>query len=745
MSENHIVSTTNHDYFNSLYNTFIDIINNLRIPDKEKEQLVGMISGIDKGDYEKLKKRLVGLCHNKKLPITIEQIDKIFEDKLKEKDIEDIKEKIEDDQPTVKQEITVLGTKYKLEPVGPKGGMQPVSYTVEKKLLIEICGYEVKFYYKEKQINQFNYRGKVENKHITQLTTVLKDIGAFDKPADARRWITNEGLFNKLLLMREALDIKKKERIKRDFSHLSNAAAIITRYTDYLDLANKFYDYQPFFFDKSNMWWLWDFDNTSWKMIDHIDLMNEIDDALKQPFTVKASEKSEIIESLKRVGRKRGPEDMPKTWIQFKDKMFDIKTGSVINATPDYFCCNPIQWSIGDTDKTPTMDKLFEEWVGKKYVPTLYEIIAYCCLVDYPIHLIFCFIGGGRNGKSKFQELLRNFIGIENTCSSELDTLLESKFESAKLYKKLVCSLGETNFGVMNKTSLLKKLAGQDLIGYEFKNKKPFDDFNYAKILINSNSLPSTEDTSEGFWRRWMIIEFPNQFEEGTDILSTIPEIEYNNLAKKITNMIKRLLNNGKFTNQGTIEDRKQKYIMASNPLPLFLEHACYRDEKGWVMHSKLYSAYNSFLNKSKRRVVNRKEFNQVLIQEGLEQRRTSHSIDGTIESGYFIEGLCLKSNWENEIMQIMQIMHGFTVSSPRKETNSEVEHNLHNLHNSKPQDVVVKEEKLESYTTSCDVYTTEQYKIHLPCSKCGLKSSDGWDTRDQQNKLVCDACADKL
>jgi len=31
-----------------------------------------------------------------------------------------------------------------------------------------------------------------------------------------------------------------------------------------------------------------------------------------------------------------------------------------------------------------------------------------------------------------------------------------------------------------------------------------------------------------------MIIDFPNNFPEGVDILSTIPEIEYNNLVRKL-------------------------------------------------------------------------------------------------------------------------------------------------------------------------------------------------------------------
>ena len=34
--------------------------------------------------------------------------------------------------------------------------------------------------------------------------------------------------------------------------------------------------------------------------------------------------------------------------------------------------------------------------------------------------------------------------------------------------------MGETNFSEMNKTSILKKISGNDLIGFEYKNKKTF-------------------------------------------------------------------------------------------------------------------------------------------------------------------------------------------------------------------------------------------------------------------------------
>jgi P4 family phage/plasmid primase-like protien len=417
--------------------------------------------------------------------------------------------------------------------------------------------------------------------------------------------------------------------------------------TNYYDNAKKFYDIQPYFYDKTGLFWFWQEKESKYAQVDEIDVMISFDDVLGfNGQTVNSKVKTSTIEAMKRLGRKRIPKEAPQKWIQFKNKAYSISSGKIYNITPDYFFTNPIPWEIGVSDATPTMDKLFKEWVGEKYVKTLYQIIAYCCLTSYPIHLIFCLVGCGRNGKSKFQGLLNRFIGNDNICSTELDTLLDSRFESFKLYKKLLCSMGETNFGIMSKTSLLKKLTGQDLIGFEFKNKKPFDDYNYAKIIISSNSLPSSTDTSEGFYRRWLIIDFPNIFPEGKDILKTIPEEEYNNLANKVCKIMKELLEEGKFYNQGSIEERKNKYIFSSNPLSFFINLTCDKGYNLYMRYGELYIAYRKYLSKHKKRAINYKEFNDILALEGLEVQKTSKKIGDEWVNGKFILGVELKAKW---------------------------------------------------------------------------------------------------
>ena len=108
------------------------------------------------------------------------------------------------------------------------------------------------------------------------------------------------------------------------------------------------------------------------------------------------------------------PKEIKPTWIQFKDIIVDIKTGEEFPAIHEYFVTNPIPYELHNKRyvNTPVMDKIFEEWVGKEHVKTLYEILAYSLIPSYPIHRLFCFIGAGLNGKSCYLRLIKKFVKI---------------------------------------------------------------------------------------------------------------------------------------------------------------------------------------------------------------------------------------------------------------------------------------------------------------------------------------------
>ncbi len=394
-------------------------------------------------------------------------------------------------------------------------------------------------------------------------------------------------------------------------------------FLDKKDLARKFLEVQPLYFDDSKMWWKWNHEELFWKMCDETDIMNSISKH-SEANTINSTEKSEILEALKQQSRLNKPLDVKTTWIQFKDKIFDIHNGETIEVSSKYFVTNPIPWNLGESEETPHMDEIFTEWVGGDKKKTLYEILAYCLLTDYPIHRIFCFIGGGMNGKSKYLDVIRKFIGNNNCTSTELDTLISSRFEVSRLHKKLVCQMGETNFGELTKTSMLKKLSGGDLIGFEYKRKDPFEEKNYAKILIATNNLTSTTDKTVGFYRRWMIIDFPNQFDEKKDILKDIPDQEYINLGRKCCRLLTELLEKREFHEEGSIEQRMEVYESKSNFLELFIKQFTREDLSSHITKAEFYRKFKQWYVENRHREMSESSVGLTMKKLNIESGRES-------------------------------------------------------------------------------------------------------------------------
>lgn len=481
--------------------------------------------------------------------------------------------------------------------------------------------------YYEKQLKEFNkIASSVDKKEFIKQIDFSENI---KKNSDAKI-IKGLRMFNDLPWEDEKDNYKIKEEL--------DIKKAVTQYYGKEDLANKLFQARPFFYDKSKLWWLWNLDKKCWELVDETDILICVKNNVESVVTITSKERTEILEAMRQVGREYKPSPCKSSWLQFRDRIYDISDGTEFEATPKYFVTNPIPYQLHPLKHflTPAMDKIFEEWVGKDNIQTLYEILAYSLLPDYPLHRIFCFIGGGMNGKSKFLDLLRRFVGHDNCCSTELDTLLNSRFEVTRLHKKLVCQMGETNFNEMSKTSILKKLSGGDLIGFEYKNKNPFEEHNYAKILIATNNLPATTDKTIGFYRRWIIIDFPNQFSEKKDILADIPEEEYECLAVKCTMILNDILKNREFTNEGSVEERMERYEEKSNPLNKFLKEFCETDDPNeYATKNNFALKLNGWLKNNGHREMGTVTITQIMKTLGFENgvKRIEWNYDGESKS----------------------------------------------------------------------------------------------------------------
>jgi putative DNA primase/helicase len=138
-------------------------------------------------------------------------------------------------------------------------------------------------------------------------------------------------------------------------------------------------------------------------------------------------------------------------------------------------------------------------------------------------------------------------------------------------------------------------LSGEDLISGEFKRANAFKFVNHAKIIIATNSLPETTDKTNGFFARWIIVDFPNEFDNGVPVIDSIEEWEYENLCRKCVGILKDLLARGKFHNEGSMKMKEERYEEKSNPLKIFIDKYCRVDYDAMIPFWEFYEAYEDW------------------------------------------------------------------------------------------------------------------------------------------------------
>ena len=267
-----------------------------------------------------------------------------------------------------------------------------------------------------------------------------------------------------------------------------------------------------------------------------------------------------------------------------------------------------------------------------------------------PIHRIFCLIGEGLNGKGTFLRLIENLVGEDNCCATEIDILCSNRFESNKLHKKLVCFIGEVDRGIFKKTKTIKSLTGEDTVRIEFKGKDGFDGKNYANPIIATNHLPETSDKTKGFYRRWSIVDFPNEFTEKKNILDDIPEEEYSNFCRQALSILKKLIERGEFENDGSIAEREDKYEKHSNHINEFVKVYCESDEESYIEFNDFYEKYNEYLTSEGLGRKSKVEIGRSLVLKGFSK------IIKKISAGlYPTTKMCINGiKWRHEIEELM-------------------------------------------------------------------------------------------
>jgi P4 family phage/plasmid primase-like protien len=124
--------------------------------------------------------------------------------------------------------------------------------------------------------------------------------------------------------------------------------------------------------------------------------------------------------------------------------------------------------------------------------------------------MAFLLFGQAGAGKSVLQAIMRGLMPI-GSSSAVSPSDWADRFLPAEMFGKIINFAGELSETRTIPGDIFKKVVSGEEMQVQFKNQSPFVFEPDCAQWFNSNHLPKTRDSSEGFNRRWLIIEFNNR------------------------------------------------------------------------------------------------------------------------------------------------------------------------------------------------------------------------------------------
>jgi len=451
----------------------------------------------------------------------------------------------------------------------------------------------------------------------------------------------------------------------------NNKIVLISKFSP-VPYAEKLMANYKFLYDKYKRFWRYDEKEGIWREDAEEFIKNRLRKVLLGDEQQKKYYTEEVVTYVKDLHYdvSLNPE-LDKNLIPFQNCIFNIKTGEVLDFSPEYFVTNKIPVSLNPEffNECPQIDKFFSDVIGEQYKVILYELCAYCLYRDYPYQKLFFLIGAGQNGKSTFLELLQTFLGRDNVSGVSPQDFFKNRFALGHLWNKLANISSDISYEALKNVNRIKEVTGGDSVDIERKFKNPFRTKLYAKLIFSTNQIPIVHDKSLAWYRRVYLIEFPEVIEEPDPSIldKLITEEELSGLAWKCCQILKYLAERGfVFTFDINVKKVAEIYEDLSNPLHKFLRENTKEDPDGFIFKFEFRDRFWEWLNVNKLRKWGEREIG-VEMKQRYDEKRIEKEDYYDKETGKFVKKrwwAWVGISWSKSFVKDVKDVKDFIISS---------------------------------------------------------------------------------
>ena len=285
--------------------------------------------------------------------------------------------------------------------------------------------------------------------------------------------------------------------------------------------------------------------------------------------------------------------------VNVENGMLDWRERVLYSHQPEYRSTFQIRATYNATASLERIDQFLAEVFPPDALMLVEELLGYLLLPTTGHQKAFMLLGEGANGKSTFLKMLCAFLGEENVSNVSLQRLVMDKFAAAAIQGKLANVYADIPSSGLEQTDVFKAVVGGDTINAERKFGQPFKLRPTARLIFSANELPRSKDLTPAFFRRWVVIPFPNKFEGAKadrnldfELHSPIARCA---LLNRALAGLRRLEAAQGFTDCASVREASQQYRLQCDSALEFINARLEADTLATVSKQGLYEGYQTW------------------------------------------------------------------------------------------------------------------------------------------------------
>ena len=314
----------------------------------------------------------------------------------------------------------------------------------------------------------------------------------------------------------------------------------------------------------------------------------------------------------------------PKSWINCRNGMLDLKTLQLHEHSPEYFSLNQIPFSW-DPGYRPPANSITADFL-EAFLPDqddremFLEYAGYCMSTYTGFQKYLILSGKGGIGKSVLLKMVNWIVGEENLISIKLQAL-SGRFSSRFLHGKLLNSCGDLSSEAMTDTGTLKMIVGEDQVPAEIKGGAMFHFRPYAKLLFSANRIPiSRDEQSNALYRRLMILHIEKRCREFPDLEDRL-QADSEAFFHMAVQAAHRAFLRGSLQESGRSREEVMDLYLRTDSVMAFLHYGTEQEPGARIATTEAYNAYAAYCDGTERPCLSRSGFRANLREKGISVR----------------------------------------------------------------------------------------------------------------------------